>query len=584
MEPDNWVLRKHRAADVGGSMAPEGTDEVWAIRLSVDHTKPYGKRGNRSTPVLDQHGHQHQADLHSVLRVVQDVGALGGFNVVDPAGEPLDNIGLASSSQPEAHLALNVRGDEGFASDGIRIGRLQQAMEPVVSPGTAPVMREVPIWGHFPYRPGLGWEWLGSAPVAGPSTLRDCAPGTERVFAGGEREGFLANWPYFAWRESPAQVEAELMAPLIGAPPFIPRPLHREIGVVTVSNDSQRATYEFSQSLTFVFAPSMFIVDQAENVMNGYGFVPSFSDFTGAAWRSDERGDDRQDGISDSPEDPYARIARYLRPIVPIPIVTTSLRMGFGYDTPDDPEIPPLIPPVIPPEIPPHKPSDGGLGPPPPPDPPPEKIENPPAKRGLPYWMAGSGDIRLGPFPPPTAETPWWDDLDRINEERAKKWLPPIKAEKPGWIQGCLAPEDRAFSGGADFVSMQDGAGGSSEQPVIASFANVNPFDAGGMPPFAPVGAGWYGVPVQTAIGDLANAVNGITNFLNDLTNCRTGVSCPLHVGDVIIDGSNVLLRASGAGHRGSFVGVASNAMGTALDVTVNTMPAIGPIVTGGGC
>lgn len=108
-EPDNWVFRQNT-----------GFDNVWAVRLSVDHTNKAQSKANRSTHFIDQESSQRWGQADDCFWIVErDVATDVKVNPAGFSGPLAPGAGTTRDA-----LAWQLARNSAFISDGKLVGQL----------------------------------------------------------------------------------------------------------------------------------------------------------------------------------------------------------------------------------------------------------------------------------------------------------------------------------------------------------------------------------------------------------------------------------------------------------------------------
>jgi hypothetical protein len=146
-EPDNWVLRMH------SKKGQNNRDNVWAIRLQVDHKEKAAERKHRSTIWVDNCEQQNWAWSQDALWVIKRTTSVKHEEIMfDDAGflpqiKKKDKKGNTNRDV----LALNVSKQGGWTTDGSQLGQL--------------------------------WHVLSFCPSSGPGMTSTCAEARENTLA-----------------------------------------------------------------------------------------------------------------------------------------------------------------------------------------------------------------------------------------------------------------------------------------------------------------------------------------------------------------------------------------------------------------
>ncbi len=121
-EPDNWLFRMH---DEKGA----GIDNLWDLRLIIDHTNLMSSRKNRSTYVIDQCEDQRQGMLSDLIWGVDMLTDVGDDElIIGPDGFTRmlasDFGSFGGEEGVRLALAFNIAGNAGFVTDGQSIAQL----------------------------------------------------------------------------------------------------------------------------------------------------------------------------------------------------------------------------------------------------------------------------------------------------------------------------------------------------------------------------------------------------------------------------------------------------------------------------
>src|SRR3990167_2066674 len=148
LEPDNWFLRLHEKEG-------KGVDNVWAVRLSVEHENQSGDRKHRSTAIIDQCHEQNWAWLMDLMWI-KDLGAAVTHQelMLDAAGFlPMiggDSGGEGQKSSVSLQFGKNLKNALSSAS-----GLFGKGIEPEIKYKKGE--------GEFPARAALCNNWATNA-------------------------------------------------------------------------------------------------------------------------------------------------------------------------------------------------------------------------------------------------------------------------------------------------------------------------------------------------------------------------------------------------------------------------------------